>query len=236
MENKKYLPLKYYKIKLDLADCWIAEMKTAFGRNESLVLSMKEIKKYLNLLIFIKFDDPPSKDKIAKFFEDKPHVSHYSYSNLGKNYLFIVNCQCGHHANSYFDIPHFEIYPIPQIGANRYLRIASEMGTKIDDIKDALFQHQCQPEIIRVTKYDNILHDVFGDLNIVTKIEGAPFLDKKEKYDISRAFEEGYYDFPRKKNVFEIAKKYNVPRSTYQLHIRKAESKIIKNYLKYLFL
>ncbi|MBU7042443.1 MAG: helix-turn-helix domain-containing protein [Theionarchaea archaeon] len=234
MNAEKNLSLKYFKIKLDLPSCWISNMEKIFGRSESLVLSMREINKFLHLLILIKFNNTPTKRDISDFFENECHIAHYSYSNIGKKYLFLVNCQCAHHAKNYFEIPHFEIYPILQIGANRYLRIASELGTKVDNIKDALFQHSCRPEIVRVTKYDNILHGVFGDLNMITKMEGAPLLDEKEKSDIARAFEEGYYDFPRKKNVLEIAEKFGIPRSTYQLHVRKAESKIIKNYLKHL--
>lgn len=234
MNNKKRTPLKYFKIKLDLTNCWVSNLERALGPNESLILSMREIKNILHLLIFIKFNNTPSNDNILDFFENEIHITHYSYSNIGKKYLFLVNCQCGHHAKNYFSIPHFEIYPILQIGANRYLRIASEVGTSISRIKDTLSRYSCRPKIIKVTKYDNILHGVFGDLKMLAEIDGAPFLEEREKCGITRAFREGYYDFPREKNIQEIAEKYNIPRSTYQLHVRRAESKIIKNYLKYL--
>ena len=54
-----------------------------------------------------------------------------------------------------------------------------------------------------------------------------PDLTNKQKNAIKLAIEEGYYEIPRKIDVKDLAKKSNLAFSTYQTHLRKAESKLI---------
>lgn len=55
----------------------------------------------------------------------------------------------------------------------------------------------------------------------------CPELTDKQKQAIKLAIEEGYYNIPRKIDVKDLAKKSNLAFSTYQTHLRKAESKLI---------
>ncbi|MGV8162002.1 MAG: helix-turn-helix domain-containing protein [Candidatus Nanoarchaeia archaeon] len=54
-----------------------------------------------------------------------------------------------------------------------------------------------------------------------------PDLTNKQINAVKLAIEEGYYDVPRKTDVKSLAKKSNLAFSTYQTHLRKAESKLI---------
>jgi predicted DNA binding protein len=53
-------------------------------------------------------------------------------------------------------------------------------------------------------------------------------LTEKQKNAIESALEFGYYEYPRKISVEELAKKLRVKRTTFQEHLRKAESKVMK--------
>lgn len=55
-----------------------------------------------------------------------------------------------------------------------------------------------------------------------------PKLTDKQREAIESAVEYGYYEHPRKISVKELSKKLNVPRTTFQDHLRKAESKLMK--------
>ena len=55
----------------------------------------------------------------------------------------------------------------------------------------------------------------------------VPKLTNKQRSALEMAFEYGYYIYPRKISVEELAKKANVPRTTFQEHLRKAESKLM---------
>lgn len=56
-----------------------------------------------------------------------------------------------------------------------------------------------------------------------------PELSKKQKNALELAIREGYYSYPRKIDVHELAKLMKISYSTYQEHLRKAEGKIITN-------
>lgn len=60
-----------------------------------------------------------------------------------------------------------------------------------------------------------------------------PNLTDKQKNAINLAIREGYYDTPRRIDVKKLAKLSKLAFSTYQTHLRKAESKLIPySYLK----
>jgi len=59
-----------------------------------------------------------------------------------------------------------------------------------------------------------------------------PELTKKQKQAFGVAINNGYYDYPKKAELKQLAKIMKVSYSTYQEHLRKAESKIIPNVYK----
>ncbi len=60
--------------------------------------------------------------------------------------------------------------------------------------------------------------------------QSVPSLTEKQKEAFELAQEFGYYSYPRKISVKDLAGKMNVPRSTFQEHLRKAESKIVSQF------
>lgn len=52
-------------------------------------------------------------------------------------------------------------------------------------------------------------------------------LTKKQTMALVSAIENGYYEIPRRATANEVAKRNNQPRSTFEEHIRKAESKVV---------
>jgi len=55
----------------------------------------------------------------------------------------------------------------------------------------------------------------------------APELTKKQMKAFETAFNKGYYEFPRKTELKELAKIRKISISTFQAHLRKAERKIM---------
>ena len=58
--------------------------------------------------------------------------------------------------------------------------------------------------------------------------QALPKLTPKQKEAFILARDLGYYNHPRKISVEQIAKRNNLSRSTFQEHLRKAESKIME--------
>ncbi len=61
-----------------------------------------------------------------------------------------------------------------------------------------------------------------------------PELTSKQKKAFELALKNGYYEFPRKTELKELAKEFGVSISTYQAHLRKAERKIMEFSVSYL--
>jgi len=60
-------------------------------------------------------------------------------------------------------------------------------------------------------------------------ISFLPDLTKNQKKAIDLAILNGYYLYPKKTNLHKLAKMMNLSYSTYQEHLKKAESKLITN-------
>jgi len=54
-----------------------------------------------------------------------------------------------------------------------------------------------------------------------------PKLTDKQKTAVSIAYQQGYYDYPKKTNIDKLAKTMKLSPSTFQEHLRKAEEKLM---------
>jgi len=70
-------------------------------------------------------------------------------------------------------------------------------------------------------------------LKSVTSLELTPNLTDKQFEAITSAYKKGYYNYPRKLTIPELAKLTKRSYSTFQEHLRKAENKLIDYFLKY---
>jgi len=59
-------------------------------------------------------------------------------------------------------------------------------------------------------------------------------LTEKQLEALQVALEHGYYEVPKKATAEEIARKHRVPRTTYEEHVRKAESKLFRAMAPYI--
>ncbi len=66
------------------------------------------------------------------------------------------------------------------------------------------------------------------EIPLLTIHQALPKLTVKQQTAYHLAQELGYYEYPRKISVEELAKKARMPRTTFQTHLRKAESKVMK--------
>ncbi|MBI2045757.1 helix-turn-helix domain-containing protein [Candidatus Pacearchaeota archaeon] len=65
-----------------------------------------------------------------------------------------------------------------------------------------------------------IIHDVYIS-NLLPK------LSPQQLEALRLAFENGYYEFPKKTNLDKLARLMKIKKATYQEHLKRAESKII---------
>ncbi len=70
-------------------------------------------------------------------------------------------------------------------------------------------------------------------LKSVSSLEITPVLTEKQFEAIKLAYKEGYYNYPRKLTIPQLAKTVKRSYSTFQENLRKAENKLIDYFLKY---
>jgi len=70
-------------------------------------------------------------------------------------------------------------------------------------------------------------------LKSVTSLETTPHLTAKQLEAIKLAYKEGYYNYPRRLTIPQLAKSVKRSYSTFQENLRKAENKLIDYFLKY---
>jgi len=67
----------------------------------------------------------------------------------------------------------------------------------------------------------------------ISSLELVPQLTDKQLLALKSAFKEGYYDYPRKLTIPQLARKAGKAYSTFQEHLSKAEGKLVEFFLKY---
>jgi hypothetical protein len=82
----------------------------------------------------------------------------------------------------------------------------------------SLYEKTHKGRLIRIT------NEEVSDFSI---IGFYPKITKKQKGALETALKHGYYEYPRKTDLIELAKLLGVSYSTYQAHLRKAERSII---------
>jgi len=59
-----------------------------------------------------------------------------------------------------------------------------------------------------------------------------PFLSKNQKIALELAYKRGYYDYPRKSELRDLAAEMNISLSTFREHLRRAEKKIMPDLIR----
>lgn len=74
------------------------------------------------------------------------------------------------------------------------------------------------------------IHDAF----VISLSSVFSELTEKQLDALQAALDHGYYQVPKKMTAEEIARRHRVPRTTYEEHVRKAESKILRAMAPYI--
>jgi|APSaa5957512576_1039674.scaffolds.fasta_scaffold05539_3 predicted DNA binding protein len=70
-------------------------------------------------------------------------------------------------------------------------------------------------------------------LKRITSLEFMPSLTEKQLEAIRIAYRDGYYNYPRKLTIPQLAKSIKKSYSTFQENLRKAENKVLEHFFKY---
>ena len=111
-----------------------------------------------------------------------------------------------------------------------YYRIIVFRHEDLQNLLKRLEEMAFAVEILRKVPFDGFI------ASSLTLTADALFSDLTGKQidALLTAFKYGYYNLPRKADVKTIASKEQVPRTTFQEHLKKAENKLIKSLVSYI--
>jgi predicted DNA binding protein len=101
------------------------------------------------------------------------------------------------------------------------------------DIKN-LFDHLEEAGLLRIISRRALSTTPVKDTFVISSDSLLGKLTKKQSFAMLAALYQGYYDIPKKVSTEEIAKSLGLPRTTFEEHLRKAESKALKSIMPFL--
>lgn len=87
---------------------------------------------------------------------------------------------------------------------------------------------------LAVKRYEGEIQSMQEEtISAITSLAMTPDLTARQERAVSLAREHGYYSYPRETTVHDLADRTDTAYATFQEHLRKAESKIIQDFLRY---
>ena len=166
-------------------------------------------------------------EKKNKFIEDlKSDKGVTKVETSGDIFTYEINLgKYGEHVMLYYNKQIFFVKPtINSIDGYEYWEVASWNQEELKQFIKLLEKHMAVCKVLRFEKSG--LTDVYFP-NVMPK------LTKGQKKAIELAYSKGYYSYPRKATLEQLAKISNLGISTFQEHLRKAELKLLPAIIEY---
>jgi predicted DNA binding protein len=188
---------------------------------------------YSNDIIEILVDDTEEyrlvMDEVAKY---KPSGIIEESIDQMKFHLVVKNCTCtdentvGKYMGS-LDVLH--VFPVITEKGWEYHRVLFFKHEDFEELVQRLTENGFIIEILRKVPFDGYIGGSLA-LNTDTLMSD---LTEKQVDALLTAYKYGYYYLPRKADVQTIANKIQVPRTTFQEHLKKAENKLMAALVPY---
>ena len=153
-------------------------------------------------------------------------------SDLDKAHFFVKKCFCESEDSVTRIIDEFDLLQISPIVYRHgweYYRVIAFKHKDLKGLMQKFEEKGFEFEILRKVDFHGF---IAGSLTLTAD---ALFSDLTEKQmdALLTAYNNGYYNLPRKANVQDIAHKKRVSRTTYQEHLKKAENKLVASLVPY---
>jgi len=214
------------ELKLNHKDCPIVNRCVKFN---TIILSYPSVwykkkgKKFATTICYFQTTDEKIKKNFIKDLKKDKRITNLELA--GDVFTYEINLgKTGEHVMLYHVKQIFFVKPtINHYDNHEYWYVASWKKEELTNFIDSLEKHMDSCEIISIKK--SPLHDV----NFPSLI---PNLSKMQKKILQIAYENRYYNYPRKISMKKLSKIAGIGVSTFQEHLRKAEIKLLPIFIK----
>ncbi len=203
------------KLKINHKECWISKKTSNYNVKvygyplSSYVQEESYYHNSLNLLV-------GSKSDIEQIINELKTDKRVTNLEIYDNWIFATVNGKDNIANM-ADASFFHIKPVLMENGFEYWEIGSHKKKLIEEFVQKS-SRICDISIIKIKKEHPDFY-LFNSFNTS--------LTDKQKEAFNLAKNNGYYSYPRKTNLKELARVAKTPRTTLQSHLRKAEKKIL---------
>lgn len=172
--------------------------------------------------------------------EDLDRLARKGFKRLrespGPNGSLLLFLKCGHERGSgtvdEVMVEHgaLPLYPVLYQGGWEHYRCIVFEDADVPRLFKALGKLGTAELLLNKEFQDQLLGATF----MVSTADMLSGLTEKQTQALLAAIQEGYYNVPRKVRTEDIARRRKVPRTTFEEHVRKAESKVLLGMAPYL--
>ena len=215
----EYYCQSMHKVELDIyhRTCWGSEINVKFPNHQFASVDCRWIKNQVVHILLARGDSSKFK-KIVEYLRRRKDVLKVEHLSEDDQSLYLrVFTRKDKHTSQFSDLffNHncFPIIPTRFEGKYEVWTLGTAVKKNIADVFNALKKkHQVKINYLKEEKINNAL-------------------TKKQREVLNYAKYFGYYEWPRKKSVTEICKMVNMPKTVFLSHLRKAENKIMIDFV-----
>lgn len=180
--------------------------------------------KYATTTCYFQSSDEAQKKKFLVDLEADKRIT--KLETAGDMFTYEINLgRGGEHVMLYHTKQIFFVRPVVNhFDSHEYWEVASWERKELEKFVAALEKHM---DICKILRFEN---SPLADIYIPNVM---PKLSPHQKQALELAYAHGYYTYPRKTSVKELAKKAKLSLSTFQEHLRKAELRILPAIIEY---
>jgi len=200
-------------------------------------------RKYLSMKLFqwcnrerevmeVVVDKPEEYDEVREQLSQMGEIFEES-SDSQRVHLITTPCFCDLEGSVASHIDSFDILQVDPVVYNEgweYHRLIVFRHKDLQKLMERLEKNGFIFDIVRKVPFDGFI------ASSLTLTADALFssLTEKQMDALLTAYRHGYYQLPRKTDVQKIASRRRVPRTTFQEHLQKAESKLVVSLVPYM--
>ncbi|MFQ6080721.1 MAG: helix-turn-helix domain-containing protein [Candidatus Bathyarchaeia archaeon] len=168
----------------------------------------------------------------------RSHKSMFQFKPISFGEKVLINkavCKCPVESRIHLMLPKHDCFyffpnPIHFINGEKHCRILATNHRNLSRLLDDIEENVGNITLERASKFSET------EAHYLTLHEIVSEISPKQLEAICHAHAKGYYRYPRKIGLRELARRMKVSKTTYQMHLRKAENKVMHAVVKHLAL
>ena len=202
-------------ISIELPGIWITKLVQRFDVDVRILDTIPNKKGGCQDLIELKLNDENLEDIVA-FLEDFPDISSVNIEMVEKKKAIgVIQCKMCFGCEDVIESNCFLVSAKTKDDAKIEWTVVSSDNSCMRDLIERLGKHGGNPEVIKMKK-----------------ISDEEMLTENQEKIVRTAYERGYYDFPKRIGVKELADMFEISTATLSEILRRGQRKIIESYFE----